>query len=154
MEIGDTYVQVMPSMSNEEPYIRSADVMLALVIGSAGWLYGGIIGAAVFRIAFGVAVQKPGLLSSESVDAIWTRPTLDSVESRMSFGWFPTPDASRISINGSYAGVQAGLSVWKEGGLVVAVLANSWGRGSRSGEFMDSTSEGLIGRLAAVCGVY
>lgn len=29
---------------------RSADVMLMLVIGSAGWLYGGIIGAAVFRI--------------------------------------------------------------------------------------------------------
>ena len=29
VEIGDTYVQVMPSVTGEEPYIRSADVALA-----------------------------------------------------------------------------------------------------------------------------
>jgi len=29
---------------------RSADVMLVLIIGGAGWLYGGIVGAAVFKL--------------------------------------------------------------------------------------------------------
>lgn len=30
IEIGETYVQVMPSMSDEEPYIRSADVRVEI----------------------------------------------------------------------------------------------------------------------------
>src|SRR6185295_15646520 len=30
---------------------RSADVLLVLVIGGTGWLYGGIVGALVFKIA-------------------------------------------------------------------------------------------------------
>ena len=29
---------------------RSADVMLALVIGGAGWLYGGLVGAIAFKV--------------------------------------------------------------------------------------------------------
>jgi branched-chain amino acid transport system permease protein len=29
---------------------RSADVMLMLVIGGVGWLYGGVVGAVVFKI--------------------------------------------------------------------------------------------------------
>jgi branched-chain amino acid transport system permease protein len=29
---------------------RSADVMLMLVIGGVGWLYGGVIGAMVFKL--------------------------------------------------------------------------------------------------------
>ncbi|MEO7712854.1 MAG: hypothetical protein ABIV10_08050, partial [Gemmatimonadaceae bacterium] len=69
----------------------------------------------------------------------------------MSFGWFPRTNPPRISISGSNAGVQAGLTVWKDEDLVVAVLANSWGRGSRSGELMDDGEKGLIGKLAAVC---
>lgn len=31
-------------------FIRSADVMLALVIGGTGWLYGGVTGAVVFKL--------------------------------------------------------------------------------------------------------
>ena len=29
---------------------RSADVLLILVIGGAGWLYGGVVGAIVFKL--------------------------------------------------------------------------------------------------------
>jgi branched-chain amino acid transport system permease protein len=29
---------------------RSADVMLMLVIGGVGWLYGGVVGAIVFKV--------------------------------------------------------------------------------------------------------
>ena len=115
---------------------------------------GGLIANVDDLLTFGRAMRGPGLLSAESLTQVWTRPTVQGIESSMSFGWFPRVNPSRISINGSNAGVQAGLTVWRDEDLVVAVLANSWGRGSRSGELMDDSSRGLIGRLAAVCGVH
>ena len=81
----------------------------------------------------------------------WIFEHVGGVRSRMSFGWFPKTGPSRISISGSNAGVQAGLSVWHATDLAVAVIANSWGRGSRSGELMDDGAAGLIGKLAAIC---
>ncbi|MCY7412139.1 MAG: beta-lactamase family protein [Salinibacterium sp.] len=93
-----------------------------------------------------------GLLSPSSIAQVWARPSVEGIESPMSFGWFPRTNPPRISISGSNAGVQAGLTVWKNEELVVAVLANSWGRGSRSGELMDDGKNGLIGKLAEVCG--
>jgi CubicO group peptidase (beta-lactamase class C family) len=114
---------------------------------------GGLIANVDDLLTFGRAMREPGFLSSESLALLWTRPTIRGVESRMSFGWFPRADQSRLSISGSNAGVQAALTVWKHEDLVVAVLANSWGRGSRDGELMDDSSAGLIGRLAAACGI-
>jgi serine beta-lactamase-like protein LACTB, mitochondrial len=114
---------------------------------------GGLIASVADLLTFGRALRVPGLLTAESIARIWTQPTLQGVESRMSFGWFPKANPARIGISGSNAGVQAGLTVWKDQDLVVAVLANSWGRGSRSGELMDDGPDGLIGRLSAVCGV-
>ena len=115
---------------------------------------GGLIANVDDLLTFGRAMREPGLLNAESLTQVWTRPTLEGIESRMSFGWFPRANPSRISISGSNAGVQAGLSIWKDDDLVVAVLANSWGRGSRSGELMDDGPGGLIGRLAGVCGAH
>jgi CubicO group peptidase (beta-lactamase class C family) len=115
---------------------------------------GGLIANVDDLLTFGRAMREPGLLSAESLARIWTRPTIDGIQSSMSFGWFPRSNPARISINGSNAGVQAALTVWKDEDLVVTALANSWGRGSRSGEFMDDGTNGLIGRLAAVCGVH
>lgn len=115
---------------------------------------GGLIANVADLLTFGSAMREPGLLNAESIDLIWTRPTVQGVESRMSFGWFPKESPLRIAISGSNAGVQAGLTVWKDEDLVVAVIANSWGRGSRSGELMDDGPDGLIGRLAAVCGAH
>jgi len=114
---------------------------------------GGLIADVDDLLTFGRAMREPGFLSRESLALIWTQPTLQGVESRMSFGWFPKKNPLRVSMSGSNAGVQAGLTVWQDEDLVVAVLANSWGRGSRSGELMDDGPDGLIGRLAAVCGV-
>jgi CubicO group peptidase (beta-lactamase class C family) len=115
---------------------------------------GGLIANVDDLLTFGRALRQPGFLRAESLARIWTRPTIDGIQSSMSFGWFPRSGTPRISINGSNAGVQAALTVWKDEDLVVTVLANSWGRGSRSGEFMDDGPSGLIGRLAAVCGVH
>ena len=114
---------------------------------------GGLIANVDDLLAFGAAVRAPGLLTASSIARIWNAPNVGGVQSRMSFGWFPKTDPSRISISGSNAGVQAGLSVWAAQDLVVAVLANSWGRGSRSGELMDDGAEGLIGHLASICDI-
>jgi CubicO group peptidase (beta-lactamase class C family) len=114
---------------------------------------GGLIANVDDLLRFGRGMREPGFLSSESLAQVWNRPTLGDVEAPMSFGWFPRADPSRLSISGSNAGAQAALTVWRDEDLVVAVLANSWGRGSRSGEFMDDSADGLVGRLAAACGV-
>jgi serine beta-lactamase-like protein LACTB, mitochondrial len=115
---------------------------------------GGLIANVEDLLTFGRAMREPGLLSAQSLALIWTPPTLEGVDARMSFGWFPrTETPRRLSASGSNAGVQAALTVWRDVDLVVAVLANSWGRGSRSGEFMDDGADGFVGRLAAVCGV-
>ena len=114
---------------------------------------GGLIANIDDLLAFGAAVRAPGLLTASSITSIWNAPNVSGVQSRMSFGWFPKTEPSRISISGSNAGVQAGLSVWAAQDLAVAVLANSWGRGSRSGELMDDGAEGLIGHLASICDI-
>jgi serine beta-lactamase-like protein LACTB, mitochondrial len=114
---------------------------------------GGLIANVDDLLAFGRALREPGFLSVESLSRLWAQPSVQGIASPMSFGWFVRTSPSRISISGSNAGAQAGLTVWPEEDVVVAALANSWGRGSRSGEFMDDSPGGLIGRLAAVCGV-
>ncbi len=115
---------------------------------------GGLIGSVDDLLTFGSAMRTPGLLSPASLALVWARPSVEGIESPMSFGWFPRANPPRISISGSNAGVQAGLTVWKDEDLVVVVLANSWGRGSRSGELMNDAKDGLIGRLAGVCGAH
>jgi CubicO group peptidase (beta-lactamase class C family) len=113
---------------------------------------GGLVATVDDLLTFGRAMRAPGLLSRESLALVWTRPSINGIESPMSFGWFPRANQQRLSASGSNAGVQAGLAVWKDADVVVAVLANSWGRGSRSGELADDSAGGFIGRLAAVCG--
>lgn len=113
---------------------------------------GGLISNVEDLLSFGGAMLAPGLLSAESLALIWKRPMLQGVTSPMSFGWFPDSSGRRLAVNGSNAGVQAALTVWREPAVVVAILANSWGRGSRSGEFMNSGPDGLVGRLGAICG--
>lgn len=99
---------------------------------------------------FGRAVQQPGLLSKESLDLLYTRVKVDTVEAGMSFGFFVSAtDAPHriVNIGGSNAGVQSGLFVYPDQDLVIAVLSNTWGIGARSGE-MNGT---LLSRLAAIC---
>jgi CubicO group peptidase (beta-lactamase class C family) len=115
---------------------------------------GGLIATVDDLLTFGSALREPGFLSAQSVALLWTRPSIDGIQSTMSFGAFVRSDPARLSMSGSNAGVQAALAVWRDDDLVVTALANSWGRGSRSGEFMDDSQKGLIGRLAAVCGAH
>jgi CubicO group peptidase (beta-lactamase class C family) len=114
---------------------------------------GGLIANVDDLLTFGQALRQPGLLNAQSISLLWRRPNINGIQSSMTFGAFVRSDPARLSMSGSNAGVQAALAVWKDEDLVVTALANSWGRGSRSGEFMDDSEKGLIGRLAAVCRV-
>ena len=98
----------------------------------------------------GRAVEKPGLLSKESLALLMKRPRVGTVESTMGFGFYVSPDTAthrRINIGGSNAGLQAGLAVYPDDDLVIAVLSNTWGIGSNSGEMNGA----LLSRLAAIC---
>lgn len=112
---------------------------------------GGNMYATVDDLArFGRAVERSGLLSAQSLKLLYTRPRVGAVEANMSFGFFvndSTVGHRRLTIGGSNAGVQSGLFVYPDEDLVIVVLANTWGIGSRSGE-MNQT---LLERLAAIC---
>jgi serine beta-lactamase-like protein LACTB len=114
---------------------------------------GNMVAAIGDLLLFGRAVRQPGFLTGPSLGLLWQRPVIGGVESGMSFGWFVRTAPARLGISGSNAGLQSGLSVWRDHDLVVAAVANSWGVGSRSGELMGDGNDGLLGRLARVCGV-
>jgi hypothetical protein len=52
-----------------------------------------------------------------------------------------------LAIQGSNAGLQAGLYMYPTKDLVVVILSNAWGVGSNSGELVI----GLPRKLAALC---
>ena len=98
----------------------------------------------------GRAVMRPGLLSKESLDLLYRRPSVGSVQATMSFGFYLSDSTAThrlLNIGGSNAGLQAGLFVYPDDDLVIVVLSNTWGIGSNSGEMNGL----LLTRLAAIC---
>lgn len=115
---------------------------------------GNIDATAEDLVRLGAAVLAPGFLSDSAYRQLTTRPRATNGESPMAFGWFldgPPGAPDRLFLGGSNAGLQAGLAVYRTQGVVVATLTNTWGKGSRSGEFTDATPNGLLGRIAAAC---
>ncbi|MDB4916902.1 MAG: flp2 [Gemmatimonadetes bacterium] len=116
---------------------------------------GNMISTTEDLVRFGDAVSHPGLLSAQSLALLYRRPQIDTVQSSMSFGWFVSPPDTlplRIHINGANAGIQAGLYVYPESRLVIALASNTWGRGSRSGELTGTRPLDLPSRIAQACG--
>ncbi len=98
----------------------------------------------------GRAIEQPGLLSKGSLELLYRRPTVGTVQAPMSFGFFVSDSTAAhrlLNIGGSNAGVQSGLFVYPDDDLVIVVLSNTWGIGSNSGE-MNGV---LLLRLAAIC---
>jgi CubicO group peptidase (beta-lactamase class C family) len=96
----------------------------------------------------GRAIEQPGLLTKESLDLLYRRPSVGGAS--MSFGFFPSDSTAPhriLSIGGSNAGLQSGLSVYPNDDLIIVVLANTWGIGSNSGEMTGV----FPARLAAIC---
>jgi len=115
---------------------------------------GNIITTANDLVRYADAVIEGSVLDSTSRRLLETRPRLDTVESTMAFGWFisaPGAKPRRLYINGSNAGVQAGLYAYPDSHLHIAIISNTWGIGSRSGELAGSGENDLPARLAKVC---
>lgn len=99
---------------------------------------GNIVATAADVARFGAALSTPGLLPEVELKL------LQSTE------WFGDVDeAGRkfIYASGANPGLQAGLAIYPESGISAAVLSNTWGLGSRSGEM---TQLALV--LARLCG--
>ena len=70
---------------------------------------------------------------------IRTRLVEGDPASPWSLGWFARTDEAgraRLSMSGASVGIQAGLYVYPEHDLVLAVLVNAWGRGAAGGEIV------------------
>ncbi len=107
-------------------------------------------------VRLGAAVLAPGFLSDSAYRLLTTPVNSPGGPSPMAFGWFIsglTSTPRRLASNGSNAGVQAGIAVFPDHGVVVAAVTNTWGKGSRSGEFVSAAPDGLLGRIGAACGV-
>ena len=100
-------------------------------------------------VRFGGALLRPGFLNRREHDKLFQRPEFAGVPSPMSFGFFASAAESerRLSISGANPGFMAALMIYPDRGLTVAVLANSWGYGARSGDMTDA----LPKRLADLC---
>ena len=115
---------------------------------------GDILTTADDMVRFGDALTRPGLLTPSLLGLLYTRPRVGAIASTVSFGFFVDSIAGgrrRIHNTGSNAGVQAGLYVYPDQRLVIAVISNTWGIGSRSGELVSGGPSDLPTRLAAIC---
>lgn len=100
-------------------------------------------------VRFGGALFQPGFLGPREHDLLFRRPQFGGDPSAMSFGFFVSAPGTerRLSISGSNPGTMSALMVYPDRRLAVAVLANSWGYGARSGDMTDA----LPKRLADLC---
>ena len=98
---------------------------------------------------FGSALLAPGLLPRAQYELLFEQPRFGGEPSAMSFGFFAPKSGAepKLSISGANPGVQTGLAIYPDRGLAVAVLANTWGTDSRSGEMAVD----LPRRLADLC---
>lgn len=111
---------------------------------------GNMFSTAEDLVRFGSAFVRPGFLTRDGWLLLTTRPRIGGVESPMSFGWFVSEKDQtprEIHTSGSNAGVQAALYVYPDSSLVVAVLSNTWGIGSRSGEMVSELPQ----EIARLC---
>jgi CubicO group peptidase (beta-lactamase class C family) len=112
---------------------------------------GNMISTAEDLARFGTALTRPGFLSGAAWQLLFTRPRTEHAESPMSFGWFVSEkdkNPREIHTSGSNPGVQAALYVFPDQQLTVAVLSNTWGIDSRSGEMVSD----LPREIAGLCG--
>jgi CubicO group peptidase (beta-lactamase class C family) len=101
---------------------------------------------------FGSALLGPGFLPPRPYRMLFEQPTFGGEASPMSYGFF-APEATgerRLTISGASHGHQAGLMIYPERKLVVAVLSNTWGQGSRSGDMVSALPKQLADLCAPV----
>lgn len=113
---------------------------------------GNMVSTAEDLTRFAGAFAKPGFLSERAWRLLWTRAKTQKAESPMNFGWFPAAPGEtprQIHTSGSNAGLQVGLYLYPDSDLAIAVVSNTWGVGSRSGEMVSD----LPKEIARLCDV-
>lgn len=103
---------------------------------------GNILSTAEDLAKFGQAFIHEGFFTEKQLALIYQRPRS---ESPWSYGWFvpenPGKTGRRLHITGAFSGAQASLYVYPDEELSIAVLANTWGLGSNSGEMVEVPKE-------------
>ncbi len=93
---------------------------------------------------FGQAFTKKSFLKKETLEMLYKRP---NEKSPWSFGWFvpkePEKTGKRLHITGAFPGVQACLYIYPDEDLSIAILSNTWGIGSNSGEMVASVPQNI-----------
>ncbi len=112
---------------------------------------GNILTTAEDLVKFGQAFVKPGFFSAKTLEMFYITQRTPQAESPWSYGWFVRRDSSGhryLQISGTFAAIQAGMVVFPDQGIVVAVTSNTWGIGASSGELVI----GLPERMAKMVG--
>jgi CubicO group peptidase (beta-lactamase class C family) len=103
---------------------------------------GNIITTAEDLAKFGQAFTKAGFFEQKYLEMLYKRQRKDSP---WSYGWFVPEDSEktgkRLHITGAFPGVQACLFVYPDEDLSIAILSNTWGIGSNSGEMVSTVPE-------------
>lgn len=105
-------------------------------------------------VKFGAALLRPGFLPPREYEMLFEQPTFGGNATPVSFGFFNQESGAEkagpervLRINGANPGLMSALSIYPERKLVLAVIANSWGIGSRGGEMTGA----LPKQLADLC---
>ncbi len=101
---------------------------------------GNLLSTAEDLVRFGNAFVRPGFLPEEAFEMLYTPQHRAAAQTTWGFGWFVGENEAggrRLSISGDNPGLQAGLIVYPEQDLVVAVLSNALGIGSRDAELVN-----------------
>ena len=93
---------------------------------------GNIISTPYDLVSFAEAIMQPGYLNKKSIEYLYSEELFGAVDSTA---------GSYISATGANPGLQAGLAIYPEHKIAVAILANTWGIGSRSGEMVQLAKE-------------
>ncbi len=96
---------------------------------------GYVLSTAEDLVRYGRNFRKPGLLTASSLDLIYGEA--EEFDPAASFGWTVVDDSTQgrvIHATGASEAFLAGMNVWIDHDLVVAIVSNTWGHGSRSGE--------------------
>ena len=93
---------------------------------------GNIISTPYDLVSFAEEIMEPGYLNEKSIKYLYSEELFGSVDSIA---------GSYIYATGANPGLQAGLAVFPEHKIAVAVLSNTWGLGSRSGEMVQLAKE-------------
>jgi CubicO group peptidase (beta-lactamase class C family) len=151
----DDVRHVMPNRTRRyaylDPWTYRRSVELQRIPGRWDYSFntggGNVISTALDLVKLGNAFVTPGVFSRAALDSVYHPISTGGPDSPWSYGWFAGEDHGRrrIHMTGANPGVQAGLVVYPDDEVVVAVLSNAWGHDARSAEMVN------VRRFAAMC---